>query len=95
MLSQHGTLGAGTVTTVSLSQTNADQVVVHILKGATGPIYFTVDGSTPTVGGANTLILQSSGNHARTVQIPTNVTGDPVVTKLISASADGYSVEVF
>lgn len=95
MLSSHGTLTADTVATVSLSQKNADQVVVHIRKGATGPIYFTVDGTTPTVAGANTLILQSSGDHARTVQIATNVTGSPVVVKLISASADGYSVEVF
>lgn len=92
MKSVHGTLVADTVTTHSIAHPNADWVVVTIRKGATGPISFTVDGTEPTKLGADTLTVQSVGEHSRAVQIHTS---NVVEVKLISASADDYDVEVF
>lgn len=94
MKTRHGTLtGSSTVDTVAITYPNADWVAVIIREGATGPIYFTVDGSEPTVGGNDTLIVQSVGEHARLVQIPT--TAETVTVKMVSATADGYTVEVW
>lgn len=89
MDSVHATLTPATVATQTIATSNADEVIVHFVSG-TGPIYFTVDGSTPTVGGDDTFIVHSNV-PARAVRVPTS---DSVVVKLISASADGYSVEV-
>jgi len=86
---EHGTLTASTVKTVSLTLANVTSITVHFVSG-TGPIYFTVDGSTPTVGGADTYVLHD-GLKARSIGI--NSVDDPDV-KLISATADGYSVEL-
>lgn len=88
MKSDHDTLTAATVKTVTLAQKNADHVVVHFISG-TGPIYFTVDGATPTVAGDDTYVVHSN-LPVRSVQIPTT---DSVDVKLISTTADGYSVE--
>jgi len=93
---QAKTLVADTVSTEIFLVKNTDQVVVTITKGSTGPIYFTVDGSTPTVGGDNTIVVQSVGDHARVLQVPTQTsTNNQLEVKLISASTDGYSVEIF
>lgn len=88
MKSEHGTLVAATVTTVDLTKNNADVVVVHLVSGD-GPIYFTLDGSTPTVGGANTFVVYA-GMPSRAVQITNSNTQQ---AKLISATADDYAVE--
>ena len=88
MKSSHGTLTLTVVSTVNLSQTNANSVAVHFRSG-TGPIYFTVDGSTPTVGGADTYVVHAN-LPVRSVPLPTT---DTQQIKLISASSDDYSVE--
>ena len=88
MKAEHGTLVAATVTTVTLEEANSDLVVVHMTAGS-GPVYFTVDGATPTVGGADEYVLHL-GLPARSVDIPLSATQ---TVKLISATADGYAVE--
>ena len=94
MRSKHGTLSAATVATETFAVVNLGWVYVTIRDGATGPIYFTVDGTTPTVGGDDTWVVQAVGGHIKGVQIPTSISGTSLEVKLISASADGYSVEV-
>lgn len=89
MDSVHATLTATVVATQTIATSNADEVIVHFVSG-TGPIYFTVDGSTPSVGGDDTYIVHSNV-PARAVRIDT---ADSVTVKLISATNDGYSVEV-
>lgn len=91
MQSAHGTLVAATVSTESFTVKNADEIVVHIVDESTGSIYFTVDGSTPAVAGAGTMVVHS-GLPARTVRVPTT---DAQEVKLISAGTPKYSVEVF
>lgn len=86
--SEHGTLTASTVKTVSLTKGNANAVVVHMVSG-TGPIYYTLNGDSPTVGGAETLVVHAN-LPVRSHQI---TTGSTQTVKLISATADGYSVE--
>lgn len=83
--SQHQTLTANTVDTVTL---NADFDEVEVLnRDTTSLIYFTADGSTPTVSGAGTYVVPAGGSLK--VAVPTS--GNSVV-KLISAGAAAYSV---
>ena len=88
--SASGTLVADTVATESFTQRCADFVVVHMVSGS-DPIYFTLDGSTPSVEGANCLVV-FAGTPSRSVQIPT---ADAQEVKLISAGTPDYTVEVF
>ena len=90
MDSEHLTLVISTVSTVTLAVTNADNVVVHMRAG-TGPVYYTLDGSTPTVAGDGTYVVYSA-LPARSHPITTT---DAPVVKLISATADAVSVEAF
>lgn len=83
------TLVASTVDTVTFDR-DCDEVEVLSLDGAAA-IYFTVDGSTPTVGGANCDVVPATV-AARTVAVPTS--GDTVV-KLVSAGTPVYSVTGF
>ena len=90
MQSVHSILVAATVKTETLTASgdgSLNYVIVHMRDG--GPIYFTVDGSVPTVGGDDTFVLHTS-LPVRTIQIPTT---NAVTVKLISASTDLYSVE--
>jgi len=89
MESAHGQLSAATVATVALTQSNANVIIVHFRSG-TGPIYFTVDGSTPTVGGADTFVVHDK-LPVRSIRVDTS---DAQSVKLISATTDFYSVEV-
>ncbi len=88
MDSAHGTLVADTVSTEDFTVGNAD-VVVHLRSGS-GPIYFTVNGTDPEVEGAGTYLVHNM-LAVRSVAIDTS---DAQTIKLISASADSYSVEV-
>lgn len=86
-LSKHATLTATTVDTVTLTGTDYYSVeVVHRSGSLTTPIYFTVDGSTPTVEGDDTYVVMPGG--WKTVKSRVNVD----VIKLISAGAVAYSV---
>jgi len=90
MDSEHGTLVADTVTTATLATADAYTVVVHMVAG-TGPIYYTLDGSTPTVAGDATFVVYAS-LPARAHPIRES---DAPVVKLISATTDSYAVEAF
>lgn len=94
MQSKHGTLTGGVVATETFTQDNGEEIVVHMVSG-TGPVYFTVDGSTPSAAGDDTLVVfgdAASGTRSRCVKV---LASDSQTVKLISATADGYSVEVF
>jgi hypothetical protein len=82
------TLTASTVDTVTFPS-HVPEVEVVNMNGA-GALYFTVDGSTPTVGGLSTRVLPAAVG-SRTVRV--KVTGDATVVKLISSAAVQYVVE--
>lgn len=84
--SQHQTLAASTVDTVTLT---ADFNAVEVLnRGTSGDIYFTVDGVTvPTVGGAGTYVVQPGMSL-----IVDPATSANTVVKLISSGTPAYSV---
>jgi hypothetical protein len=82
---QHKTLVANTVDTVTLDQDYSCVEVVN--RAATGDLYFTVDGSTPAVAGAGTYIVRAG----EAVEMDLQTQGKTVV-KLISTGALDYSV---
>lgn len=83
--SQHQTLSTNTVDTVTL---DGDYDTIELINRATsGDIYFTVDGTVPTVGGAGTYIARAGD----AVQLEPDTSGKSVV-KLISSSACAYTV---
>jgi hypothetical protein len=94
---KHGTGTAATVATVSnlgsagaedVNQPDAAGVEVVSVAGAE-PIYCTFDGTTPTVRGDDTYVVQAGGS----LRIP--VRGEPPVTvKMISAADFTYALEV-
>lgn len=81
------TLVAATVDTLTFDQ-DLEQVEIINLTGD-AIIYFTVDGSTPTVAGQNTYVLPAAVGSL-TLWVPTP--GDTVV-KLISSGTPTYSVQ--
>lgn len=82
-----------------LAAATADEVAfadtlqaVEVSSGKEGePIYFTTDGSTPTVGGTNCHELPGIPS-ARTVLVASTNPRQPTVVKLISAGVRKYSV---
>lgn len=56
--SRHVTLTASTVSTVTLDVDYNSVEVVNV--NGTAAVYFTVDGSTPTVKGAGTIVLPAA-----------------------------------
>lgn len=82
------TLSASTVDTVTYP-CHVPEVEVVSLDGSS-PIYFTVDGSTPTVGGVGTYVIPAAIG-SRTVRVA--VKGDVTVVKLISVATPIYSVQ--
>lgn len=85
---KHATLVASTVDTVTLTGTGRNFSAVEVLHkspAVADPIYFTVDGSTPTVNGPNTDVVMPGG--WKTVATP-----DGDVIKLISAGTPAYAV---
>ena len=83
--SKHQTLAANTVDTVTLSQ---DHWYVEVSNWGVDRLYFTVDGSTPTVGGDDTWVVGGGGS----LRV---ATGGPSAEayKLICASPNAYSVQ--
>lgn len=88
---EHGayakTLVASTVDTVTFTDRDLD--TVEVFSSGAVAVYVTVDGSTPTVGGAATWELPAGGPAVRTITVPT---AGATVVKLISASTPVYSV---
>lgn len=83
--SVHNTLTAATLDTVTL--TGMWPAVEVVNRATTGDgIYFTVDGSTPTVGGNDSFWVGAG----QSVIVPNFE--DEAEVKLISATADAYSV---
>lgn len=81
---KHGTLTANAVTTHTLEAYTQQITVTN--RSQTGEIYFTVDGSTPVVGGDDSHVCLGS----RTVA-PYSTINAPTV-KLISTGALNYSL---
>ena len=81
----HGTLVASTAAAVTLLR--ADQAVEVVNRSGSAEIYFTVDGSTPTVGGDDCYVVPAS------VSSYVVAVGEAEVTvTLISSGTPTYSV---
>ena len=83
----HLTLVAATVATVEFTQ-NFGRIEVLNRDGA-AEVYFTVDGSTPTVGGDNCQVLPAAIGY---LTVDDGTRGVPSVVKLISAGTPKVSV---
>jgi hypothetical protein len=81
---KHATLAASTVDAVTL---DAGSPQVEIVNLGASPIYVTIDGSVPTVGGDETFIVTAYGALKVDVRTATKV------VKLICAAAQTYSVQ--
>lgn len=66
------------------------EVLITVASAASDPIYFTVDGSAPTVEGNNCYVLL--GVVGSSLEVPVRTPGDTVV-RLISASTPRYSCQ--
>lgn len=94
------TLVASTVDTVTFSVGGDTTVVgwanvpkrVEILTDGAADIYYTKDGSTPSVGGNGTYRIPAAGGSTIFDTKDSN-DQDPVVIKLISAGTPKYSVQ--
>jgi hypothetical protein len=82
------TLVASTVDTVTFTGVDKNTVRVHNDNGSAS-IFYTVDGSTPTVNGAATYRVPAVAGAYSEVDVPTS--GQTVV-KLISSGTPTYSV---
>ena len=94
--SKHATLTPDTVDTVTLTGSGRVAYVKNASTTAGAVLYATFDGSTPTVGGDNTVSVHAGEVYAtnelgQLVQSLSSA-GNDVVVKLISATADPYSV---
>lgn len=80
-------LTAATVATVTITD---DLQSLEIGADGTAAVYFTTDGSAPTVGGDNTYLLPATGTYVfRTQRVaPSN----GVTVKLISSGTPAYWV---
>ncbi len=83
---RHVTLVADTVATVSLN-VNAGRIEV-LNRTGTAEVYFTTDGSAPTVGGNNCYVLPAA---ISALEVPDEISGMAVV-KLISVGTPSVSV---
>jgi hypothetical protein len=85
----HGkTLVASTVDTVTF--TGEDPPDVTVISDGAAAVFYTVDGSTPTVNGANCYLLPAGVVSSDRRLIPTAA---PAVVKLISSGTPTYSVQ--
>ena len=87
--SEHNTLTASTVATVTLDSGSYDTVLVTNRSGS-NPLYVTVDGSVPTVAGDDTFVVPAAAGASKAFGWES--TG-AVTVKIISAGAEDYSVE--
>ncbi|MDP9149138.1 MAG: hypothetical protein M3O36_04235 [Myxococcota bacterium] len=80
-------LAANAVDTVTISRAHDP---VEVWADGTAAVYFTVDGTTPTVGGQNCFEIPAGGAAVRD-QVTTPGASNTVV-KLVSAGTPKYSV---
>ena len=95
MFARHVTLAPTTVDTVTLDQER--QWVTVLNRDGAYEIYFTVDGSDPSVGGDDTYVVAKAIGAESTARFPTEVEQPPggenePVVKLISSGAAELSV---
>lgn len=84
---RHVTLVASTVSTVNLT-TNAGRIEVVNVDGAAA-VYFTTDGSDPTVAGDDTHVLPAAVSG---VEVDDETAGTTSTVKLISSGTPTVSV---
>ncbi len=84
---QHGTLVADTVLTLTFD-TNFYRVEVLNVDGVAA-VYFTVDGSTPTVAGTGSHVLPAA---IGSLEVADGTSGQGTVVKLFSAGTPKVSV---
>ncbi len=86
MESQHGTCTGATVVTKTLTK-DASRVDVINVSG-TAPIYFTVNGGTPTVAGNDTFVVVAIAGATRRCDLGAEA---PVV-KLVSSGTPTFAI---
>jgi hypothetical protein len=92
MRSRHVTLAADTVATIDLLDRMTEVELVYRADPAVGtgaPVYFTVNGATPTVAGDDTEVL--APGIGRTVTTQPGVSG-PTKVRVISSAAVAVSI---
>lgn len=82
---KHGTLVAATVTTSTLA---GNAKFIEVVARGTGDIFFTIDGTTPTVGGDDTYVCP----QGQSCRVRNNDRNGSVDVKMISSGTPGYSV---
>lgn len=90
---KHGTITAGSVTTVTLDKDYRDLEVVN--RDGSDAIWFTIDGSTPTEAGDGVHVLPAQISAKRVLSRDSS---DPTVVKLLVASGGtdtAFTVEAF
>lgn len=87
----HGTLTASAVDTVTLSRAGAAVKIIN--RGGTNEIYYTLDGTAPTVGGDDCFVVPNQAGASDT-RVNTQGASNTCVVKLISSGAMTYSVQV-
>lgn len=87
--SAHQTLSASEIDTVTVTEPQIDIELTN--RTGTSEIYFTIDGSDPTVGGESCFVLPAAV-CSRVVSSDKFNTPTALI-KLISAGAEAYSVE--
>jgi hypothetical protein len=85
----HGTLTAATVDTVNLSRVYGRVQVLN--RGGANEIYWTTDGTAPTVGGDNCWVVPSQVG-ASDIRANSQAQSNTCVVKLISTGTPTYSV---
>jgi hypothetical protein len=83
----HATTVAGTVYEVAVGDTATGSEAFEILNRGDVDLYFTVDGSAPTVAGADTYVVPPGQSRLKRVD-----TAQRATVKLISAQACAFSV---
>lgn len=91
---QHATLAASTMDTVTLSGAGARVVIKNRQTSVDSFIYATINGADPTVGADDTIVIPGGETYATPGgdHYGANPAGADVVVKLISATADPYTV---
>lgn len=88
---QHATLTAATMDTVTLTNPS-ERVIIKSRSTTPGTaIFATVNGPDPTVGGDDTIVIPAGETYVTPESQAIAETID-VVVKLISATADAYTV---
>lgn len=88
-LSTHQTAASGVADTVTLDKDYGEVEVVN--RDGAGEIFFTLDGTTPTIGLAGTYMLPAAICSKRVTSV--ELASDATVVKLIASATTKYSVE--